>query len=658
MERGAGGIAARIGKWVQHAWARISLGEARHPNELMIGTRLTLCFVVIVLLMVAGDVVALREFNLVRGQAWRLNQVDQQAETVLRVHANLLVLRDKLDELVATRDAQRFAVESAAFRNIFQEVVERAKAALKVPPADVKQDPTILSTLEAIESTLPAQIDAMTDLATAGDWPAVQLRLDNQVKALSFLTSSLVERVDLEVTKERAQSLDNIRRVQRRVFLVLPITACMTLLMAAMLGLKVTRSITRPLAQLDAGAQTLARGEFPNQVTVTGKDELATLGRVFNDATQRLRDLYGALRNSEARFRSLIEHSSDMIITLNREGRIGYASPSSERVVGLAPDELLGKSILEFIHVDDVSSARAALLGQIQGVSHAVEFRFLRADGSTLILEAIASKSLHETAVRGVVVNARDVTDRKRSEEALHQLSTKMLRIQEEEQRRIAREVHDSTSQEMTALTLNLGALRKSEENLSSSARRKISECLALAKRTSRQIRTFSYLLHPPMLDEFGLWAALRVFIEEFRSRSRLRVSLMITSELEGLRLDPNCEMALFRVVQEALANIHRHAGSKTASIEIELQGRFIRASVADTGHGIPAKILKEIDASSGRYMGVGIPGMTERVRQIGGHLDIQSSPRGTIVTALVPADHGESHLEEASTRAFSRGAT
>ncbi len=180
------------------------------------------------------------------------------------------------------------------------------------------------------------------------------------------------------------------------------------------------------------------------------------------------------------------------------------------------------------------------------------------------------------------------------------------------------------------------------EHELPAKARKHVAESLALAKRVAREIRTFSYLLHPPMLNELGLWAALRLFIEEFRERSGLRVSLQISSELEGAKLDPAQEMVLFRFVQEALANIHRHSGSKTASVEIHLEDRSIKVSVADTGHGIPPNVLSEIHAPGGGGGGVGIPGMQERIGNVGGRVEIQSHPKGTTVTATVPAQYAQ----------------
>src|SRR5579864_7460811 len=127
-----------------------------------------------------------------------------------------------------------------------------------------------------------------------------------------------------------------------------------------------------------------------------------------------------------------------------------------------------------------------------------------------------------------------DITERKSAEHTLLQMSNRLLHIQEEEQRRIAREVHDSTSQEITALTLNLGALNASEHSLPQSARKQIRESLVLAKRVAREIRTFSYLLHPPMLNELGLWSAMQMFVEEFRDRSGLRVKVEISKDLKA----------------------------------------------------------------------------------------------------------------------------
>jgi len=778
-------ILAQIAKWLERTHAAILLRQVGRPGQLKIGVRLTLCFAMIVLLMLAGSVVTLWQFSLVRGQVLRLNQADQKSLSVLRVHADLLAFRDQLDGLAATQDAHQFAVESGIMRKQFMEGVELANQALSVPPS-VERDPTMLSTIETIQSALPAQIDALTDLAASGDWQAVRLRLRNQVTPLSTLTSTLVETVDHEVAEERARALESIQRMQRRVFVMLPITAVFTLLVAGMLGLAVTRSITRPLSDLDAGAQAWALGDFQFQVAVAGQDELATLARAFNDAARRLHDVYGALKSSEERFRTLVETARVGIAVLDQNSTMlmcnpavldmfgwekeqvlgkrvddpmfkvlredGSPCPVEERpssraltmkeevrevalqiyrpafddwvwvlanarpllrpdgslyqviatftdltqqkrseealrrseaefriifenaaigivlvdpsgrplrsnralqtMLGFSPEELTAVTFVHLTHPDDVALDSSLFQDVVDGKldRYQIKKRYIRKDGEVrwARLTVSAFRESHGS-LQYCVAMIEDITTQEVAEQSIHQLSTRMLRIQEEEQRRIAREVHDSTAQEITALTLNLGALRIAEDEFSPTARKQIAESLALVKRVAREIRTFSYLLHPPMLNELGIWAALRLFVQEFRERSGLRVNLQISDALEGTKLDPGHEMTLFRFVQEALANIHRHSGSRTAAVDIQLRNRVIKASVMDTGRGIPLKILKDIQSAEGRIGGVGILGMKERISQVGGHLEIQSHGRGTTITATLPAEFAEPLLRKAS---------
>ena len=231
------------------------LERARRPRQLNIGARLTLCFVTIVVLMIASHAFTLWQFDRVRHQEERIHDLDLESHAVLSVHANLLILRDKLEDLATSEDSHRFSEESATLRRQFLDDMERADRALRTPSDLLARDPTMLSALDTIESALPAQIDALTDLANLGDWPAVRLRLENQVRPLSSLTSMLVEKVDVEVAAERTLTQQAIQRQEKRVFLMHALTALFTLVVATFLGIVVTRSITQPLAQLDAGAK-------------------------------------------------------------------------------------------------------------------------------------------------------------------------------------------------------------------------------------------------------------------------------------------------------------------------------------------------------------------------------------------------------------------
>src|SRR6266851_9345087 len=294
--------ATRLNRWVKSAKAK-----TLRAGRLNIGPRLILGFVFIILSMLAADVVILWQFHLVRTQAERLNDIDQKLVAVLRVHTSMLAFHDRLEEVAGSGDAGRLVKEAGPLRAAVLADIRRATSALSLLPSDLQRDPTVLPTLLTIQSALPSQLDAITTLAASGDWRAVHLRLANQVRPLESLTSALVEKVDHEAGEQQTQTVLNIIRVERLVFLVVPLTAVFTLLIAATLGLAITRSIAQPLARLVEGSKALARGEFQHQVSVTGKDELAHLGRVFNDTARRLQDLYATLQQSEDRLRLVID---------------------------------------------------------------------------------------------------------------------------------------------------------------------------------------------------------------------------------------------------------------------------------------------------------------------------------------------------------------
>jgi PAS domain S-box-containing protein len=232
------------------------------------------------------------------------------------------------------------------------------------------------------------------------------------------LTASLVDRVAAEVTEERRQVAASAERAKRWASISLLGFGASTLFIATALGSVVTRSITRPLAMLRRGTQALAKGEFEYQVNAAGKDELADLANTFNDAARQLQRLYANLEESEARFRSLIEHSSDFIVALDRASNIVYVSPSSEHVLKLETRDLLGKHISTLMHAGDFNATLFAP-GETPRASQTFEFRYLHPDGDVRIIEAVNTDLLDDPNVRGMVLNARDISERRRAEEEL-----------------------------------------------------------------------------------------------------------------------------------------------------------------------------------------------------------------------------------------------
>jgi len=228
-----------------------------------------------------------------------------------------------------------------------------------------------------------------------------------------------------------------------------------------------------------------------------------------------------------------------------------------------------------------------------------------------------------------------DITDKKRSEESLRQLSGYLMRVQDEERRRIARELHDSTGQKLVALKMDLEALAKQSK---SENQKELSGALKLADEATSELRSLAQLLHPPLLDEAGLVSATQWMVEGFSSRSGIKVDLEISPKWP--RLPQTVEMALFRIIQESLNNIRKHADAKNARIELKGDTDKVTLQISDDGKGMPEEVL----AGAGNEkapLGVGILGMKERLSQLGGTLQISSSKRGTTITVEVPNHKG-----------------
>jgi signal transduction histidine kinase len=251
------------------------------------------------------------------------------------------------------------------------------------------------------------------------------------------------------------------------------------------------------------------------------------------------------------------------------------------------------------------------------------------------LLDAERSARQHaatETARRTAELQEQ-IAERKLAEESLVELTGRLLQLRDEEQRRVARELHDSVGQLLVAMSMNHG--RALAENLSSGAAKAISENMALLAQVSREIRTISHLLHPPLLDEVGLAPSVREFLEGFAERSPMKVRFEIAEDFG--RLSRDLETALFRIVQEGLTNVHRHSESRTVTIRIVRSSDRVSVAIADAGTGIPRQKIREIEA--GRASGVGLRGMRERVRQLGGSFRIRSSHKGTVVVTRLPLD-------------------
>ncbi|MFZ0940785.1 MAG: sensor histidine kinase [Candidatus Sulfotelmatobacter sp.] len=221
-----------------------------------------------------------------------------------------------------------------------------------------------------------------------------------------------------------------------------------------------------------------------------------------------------------------------------------------------------------------------------------------------------------------------------RTNQNLRELSARLMQLQDEERRRIARELHDSVGQMLAALGMNLATVGTDLKRLAETAN-KVTDSATLVKELSQEVRTISHLLHPPLLDEAGLASALRWYVEGFADRSKIKVDLEVPADFE--RLARESETAIFRTVQECLTNIHRHSESPTARIRIAESDGHVFVEVEDRGRGIPSE--KQLEMASTGTLGVGIPGMRESFWLLGGSLEIHSNGNGTLIVARLPVE-------------------
>jgi signal transduction histidine kinase len=219
-------------------------------------------------------------------------------------------------------------------------------------------------------------------------------------------------------------------------------------------------------------------------------------------------------------------------------------------------------------------------------------------------------------------------------QEEYRNLSGRLLQLQDEERRRLAVDLHDSTAQRLAALTMNLDLLEGTTRPRDARSRRALAESRSLAEQCSREVRTLAYLLHPPLLDEAGLVSAVRWYVEGFTKRSGIDVVMNLG---EVGRLPRPIETALFRVVQESLTNVHRHASTATASIRLTSTADAVALDIQDQGHGLREPLTREDGTLLPGTLGVGIQGMQERIRQLGGTFDVEFTDTGTTVRASVP---------------------
>ena len=346
-----------------------------------------------------------------------------------------------------------------------------------------------------------------------------------------------------------------------------------------------------------------------------------------------------ALRESESELRAIYENALDSMIVLDDERRILGANGSAQQLFDMSLAQMTKLRWDDLIPPNQLPGKEERWAAFLHGGTKRGELDVQRADGC----QRIVAFSSRANIVPGKhLFTLRDITDHREAEDSLRFLSHRLIQLQDSERRRIARELHDSTGQSLAALQMHLETVRQASAQLPEKARKALDEAANTCQTCTTDIRTISYLLHPPLLDDVGLMPALEWYVSGFSERSGIHVTREVNPPETPLSKDLNT--ALFRIIQEALTNIHKHSESKEAKIRLcQTDGQLV-LEISDKGKGLdPVRVLGRRRGVHG--LGVGITGMRERVRQLGGTLEITAANPGTLVRAtfsLKEEEHGK----------------
>lgn len=434
---------------------------------------------------------------------------------------------------------------------------------------------------------------------------------------------------EVTLTQSRPLYQGGVRAVQ--VFLTI-ITIAGGALFAAMWFL-LDRTILNRIRDLTAKVEAeKEHGRLPVRLEFDGVDELAHLAR-------RIEDLAGELERAHLRYRSVVEDQTEIICRFSPSLAVTFSNKVFQKLFGGESSQEMALRFLVPVATLELVTAKFDALRPDHPVDtflHQVALPHAPAIWLRSTLRATFNSA--GDVVSGQWV-AADITPQVQaqqrlqdSERQLRSLSNRLLRLQDDERRRIARELHDSTAQSLSALEMNMSLLEPSmaDERM----QRIIAETRQIARDCCLELRTISYLLHPPLLDEVGLGFAIDWFADGFRQRTKIEVTVDIMPEFP--RLDSELETTLFRVLQEAMTNIYRHSGADRAWIALKIEDGRIFLEVRDNGHGLP-------EMAQGQT-GVGFAGMRERLAQFGGKLEVRSSPYGVGIS--VHLDHHPLHAK------------
>ena len=480
------------------------------------------------------------------------------------------------------------------------------------------------------------------------DTEGVRAALDNEVGMVGIYTgytgyqilgvSRYIEEMHWVVLAEKGISEAFAPLVRLRNFTI--IMGIVGIMVIVTIAIFFSNMITMPITSLSLAAGDIANGNLKGIEGIKSRDEIGNLADSFNKMTIDLRKFRDDLKQSEERYRGLIENSSEIIYQTDQKRFFAGMNNTMLDNLGYLPEELMGMKIENIVPVNEREKVIDHIRKVIEKGSDSIETMFLSKQGEIIYVE-INANAMYDAENRCIETRAfvRDITEKKKAaaaekhEKELQLLSSHIISIQEKERRRISRELHDETGQALTAMKINIEMMEKNIPGSSTDIRKRLAETKQLVTHTLQEMRSLAFDLRPSLLDHFGALAAIREYSKNYSERTNTNVQVRGENIVE--RFSPEIDILLYRCVQEALNNVTKHSEATNVTIEIVQEEQEIRMRIKDNGKGFDTK---EPFGENMNGSGIGLFGMKERVSLMNGSLRIHSEEnKGVELEILVP---------------------
>ncbi|HTW58163.1 MAG TPA: ATP-binding protein [Terriglobales bacterium] len=402
---------------------------------------------------------------------------------------------------------------------------------------------------------------------------------------------------------------------------------------------KDTPEIAGMLGFLIFSAVIIALGESTRRSILKREKAEEELRAAREELEHRVKERTAALEQRTAEVvekATMLDLANDAIFVKTAGGRISYWNQGAVRLYGWRVNEVLERTPFEVLQTQYPIPLREI---ESHDTWEGELVQFTR-DGRRIVVASRWTALRDESGKpAGWMEINTDITGRKRAEEAARRLTGRILNLQDDERRRMARGLHDSLGQYLAALKMHLEIMPLTSDEQAAT----ISQCTEIVDRCLNETRTVSHLLHPPLLDEAGFGSAARWYVEGFGQRSGINVNLDLPPDFG--RLHDDVEIALFRALQEGLTNVHKHSSSSAVEIRLELDDSQVQLEIQDNGLGMSPETLRHL-LEGAAETGIGIAGMRERARELGGSLEIESNSKGTLLRMLLPLSHATDKMQ------------